>query len=116
VTKLCRKVCSDPSCPVCRVYQRMGVPAGTKIHFHGNTTIATTRTAPARKPPARRPLPCVYLGKVLRRAGCGTCRRDDVRQCEAGHGEVSQNGRCDAVNPDGSFVCGDYEADRIPGA
>lgn len=74
-------------------------------------TAAVGGTAPAPPPPAPpapqpavlRPLPCVHLGRVVKRAGCRTCRRDDARTCDAGRGTVRQSAECEA--------CPQYEPD-----
>jgi hypothetical protein len=47
--------------------------------------------APPRDYGPRRPLPCESLGKVLERAGCGTCDRNHTYACGAGRGD---SGRC----------------------
>jgi hypothetical protein len=47
-------------------------------------------------------LPCIYLGKLISRKNC-PCARQDVRQCDKGHGQVSQATVCE--------TCSDYQAD-----
>jgi hypothetical protein len=51
----------------------------------------------------QRPLPCIYLGALVSHARCA-CPRQDIRQCDKGHGQVSQAGACE--------TCPDYEADE----
>ncbi|WP_439624054.1 hypothetical protein [Gemmata sp.] len=60
------------------------------------------------KPDALRPLPCVHLGRVVKRVGCKTCRRDDTRVCDAGRGNVCQAVECEA--------CSQYEPDDATAA
>jgi hypothetical protein len=51
----------------------------------------------------KRPLPCIYLGALVLRARC-SCPRQDMRQCDKGHGKISQMGACE--------TCPDYQADH----
>jgi len=54
-----------------------------------------------------RDLPCLYLGKVVLRVGCGTCRKLDSRICtyEEFDGKIVQQGvDCE--------TCGAYERDE----
>lgn len=48
-----------------------------------------------------RPLPCLHLGPLVKRAGC--CGSTDYHQCEAGRGEVRSGQECQG--------CDEYEAD-----
>jgi hypothetical protein len=54
------------------------------------------------EPKARRILPCIHLGALVKRAQC-ICPRKDTRRCDEGHGDVRQAFECEA--------CADYEAD-----
>lgn len=59
---------------------------------------------PRREP--LRPLPCVHLGELVVRARC-VCPREDVYQCDRGHGPVRQAGQCE--------TCEDYLPETDPG-
>jgi hypothetical protein len=52
----------------------------------------------------KRPLPCVYLGKLVRRNACRLCPRSDVRCCDLGHGTISQANECE--------TCPDYDPEQ----
>lgn len=81
------------------------------------TPPATTAAEPAGGPPepaagepaagkpaaGLRSLPCVHLGRVVKRAGCKTCRRDDTHACDAGEGNVRPSVECE--------TCVKYAAD-----
>jgi hypothetical protein len=54
--------------------------------------------------PIARPLPCVFLGKLIQRAGCNACPRNDLRICDHGHGTISQARECE--------TCPDYEQEQ----
>lgn len=55
--------------------------------------------AQAPRPAARRPLPCVALGPVVERKSCN-CRRNDVRTCLKGRGNVTQAVDCESCPPE----------------
>lgn len=53
--------------------------------------------------PQERVLSCIHLGQLIQRAHC-ICRRQDIYQCDKGHGQVSQATVCES--------CPDYEPEE----
>ncbi len=47
------------------------------------------------EPTVLRALPCISLGKLVKRARCAACPRDDGRTCDAGMGMVKQSVQCE---------------------
>ncbi|WP_439627622.1 hypothetical protein [Gemmata sp.] len=84
--------------------ERAGGPAAS-VALSGGQVVIDPASAPpaAHKPAVLRPLPCVHLGRVVKRSGCRTCRRDDGRTCDAGRGTVRQSVECE--------TCPGYEPD-----
>lgn len=52
----------------------------------------------------KRPLPCVFLGQLVKKARC-ECPRKDIRVCDKGYGWVQQVGACE--------ICESYEVDDM---
>lgn len=89
--------CDKAQCRLCTLFHQS--PAYRTLWSDDQGEGGTSTTPTPGRLLTKRPLPCVYLGKVLLRRECN-CRRDDVRECST-HGKVSQNGYCE--------ICEDYD-------
>jgi hypothetical protein len=91
----------EPSSPVVEEAQEMVPPSPGKekvVEARPPASRASSKT-----PEVIRALPCIDLGRLVKRAGCRACPRDDEHECNQGHGIVTQNGLCE--------TCGGYVAD-----